>query len=468
MKEARRVRVPREDLDAVALGTLDAAQGEPWAVACSGGADSVLLLHLVLEIYPEQRGSLSVLHFDHCARDASGADALFVKDLADRFGLGFVLGRATGTGQGSEAKFRQERLAFFHREMQARKIRLLLQGHQMDDVAETLLMRLSRGSGLDGLAAPRPVQHFAATDILHVRPLLSLSRSQVRHSLQEAGIGWREDSSNATPRYFRNRIRANIVPALEQAAQQDVLRAMCRSRRLLEEDSIALDHWVDEVLDERADADGLRWPRDLPAAVVRRILHRWLGKQGFDSILRADVMDGLVQSVHQGRASVLSLGHRHRLLCDEELGRIYIEEAPAISEAWAPVRLPVGASLFLPSGGSLCSSSVDVDQQLYSEIAGGSVDPGRTIYVKVAPGPLHIRQRKPGDRCRPLGMQTSVRLQDILVNRKVPAGIRDQLPIVNLPDSDTVLWCPGCPGPEGYKLHGPSEFVLRLDYHPPA
>jgi tRNA(Ile)-lysidine synthase len=274
---------------------------ERWGVALSGGADSVCLLLLLWAHYPRRRGRLVAFHFDHRLRGAeSAADARFCRGLCRGLGVELVSGRwgVRSRPQG-EAEARAARFGFIESRMARRGMRVLWLGQQQDDVAETMLMRLSRGSGTGGLAAPRPVHGLGPgpRGRVHVRPLLALKKREITRALGAAGVPWREDSSNALGRHFRNRLRLRVVPGWVRASGRDALAGAALSRELLEEDDRALESWVD-----RLGALGRGGTLDLaalsgaPRAVQRRALHRWilaqrragdLSRQGFQSLLQA-------------------------------------------------------------------------------------------------------------------------------------------------------------------------------------
>ena len=289
-------------------GVLLWADGRPrregWAVALSGGADSVALLLLLWEHWPERRARLTALHFDHRLRGAeSSADAAFCRRLCNALGVPLVCGRWTGRKRSrSEAEARGARFSFFEAAMAARRLRVLWLGHQMDDIAETMLMRLARGSGAGGLAAPRAVHVFTpprarAKPRIHVRPLLALRKEEITGVLRASGAAWREDSSNPKRLHFRNRLRRDVIPRWLRAAGRDALAGAALSRELLEEDEVAIEAWVDAL--EPIGGDGALAVLRLagrPRAVLRRALHRWLlvqpkagelSRQGFDNLLRA-------------------------------------------------------------------------------------------------------------------------------------------------------------------------------------
>ncbi len=286
---------------------------EGWAVAVSGGADSLCLLLLLWAHWPARRRRLCVLHFDHRLRGAaSRGDARFCRGVCRGLGLAMVGGEWAGARpSASEGEARDARFAFFEREMRARRIRVLWLGHQQDDVAESLFMRLARGSGAAGLAAPRPLQ-AGPRGRRHVRPLLDLKKSEIVGALRASRVPWREDASNVRADFFRNRVRRHVLPAWRDAAGRDALAGAARAREFLEEDDDALEAWVDK-LDPVTPKGELALSRlaGRPRAVVRRALHRWLlaqpragvlSRRGFEELLAA------VQAARSGRRSLGSKG----------------------------------------------------------------------------------------------------------------------------------------------------------------
>ncbi|OIR13572.1 tRNA(Ile)-lysidine synthase [mine drainage metagenome] len=284
---------------------------ERWAVACSGGADSVALLLLIWAHWPERAQGLLVLHFDHALRGAaSRGDERFCRKLATALGCDYQSTRWAGArAQVSEATLREARLQFFEAAMKRSGCRALWLGHQADDVAETLLMRIARGSGAAGLAAPRPVQRLSSGSV-RVRPLLALGRDELRAELKSAGGVWRDDESNKTGRFFRNRIRSDVLPIWRGAvSDRDALTGACLSRELLEEDDEALRVWLEEIgpLRRRGVLD-LKLMQDKPRALWRRAIHGWLLSSGYQGDLSKRGFDLLLEAAMRGVPTRQSMG----------------------------------------------------------------------------------------------------------------------------------------------------------------
>ena len=177
-----------------------------------------------------------VLHFDHGIRKESADDAAFVKRLAARFGLPFHAARVKVTrrkGESIEMAARRERLKFFAESMNRLHLDCIATGHQMDDVAETFLMRLKRSSGAAGLAGLKPVSFVE--DIVFIRPLLNVRGKDLRDYLRARGIAWREDATNADTSILRNKVRHVILPFLERELDPKIVEHICRSAGYLRE-----------------------------------------------------------------------------------------------------------------------------------------------------------------------------------------------------------------------------------------
>jgi tRNA(Ile)-lysidine synthase len=281
-----------------------------WALGFSGGADSLAMLLIFWAEAPGRWGRKFVaLHFNHRLRGkAAEADEKFCRQVCAALGVKYVAGRwKSPPKRASEAAARAARHDFFAREMTKRKIRLLWLGHQQDDIAETMLMRLSRGSGTAGLAAPRPAQEMG-DGRLHLRPMLSLKKAEIVSALRNAGAIWREDATNTGGDFFRNRIRSRVLPAWVKASGRDALAGAALSRDRLDEDHVALEAWLDELKPVKKGRLELDRLAGKPRALLRRALHRWLlavrpstdlSRQGFEQLLAA---------VERGKDTRFSLG----------------------------------------------------------------------------------------------------------------------------------------------------------------
>ncbi len=223
------------------------AEGPPTTVvvAVSGGADSVTLLHLLTRLRADWSLHLVAAHLDHGLRPESAGDADFIAGLATRWGLRLetsTLPPAALARQGNlEAAARRARYRFLadvavSHQIDGNPVEVAV-AHTANDQAETVLMNLIRGSGLDGLAGMRPARPLVVNDrpvpgVQLVRPLLGVSRSEILQYLSQHNISWREDPTNQDRRLVRNRMRHEILPRLQEINPQ-IIASLCRTASLL-------------------------------------------------------------------------------------------------------------------------------------------------------------------------------------------------------------------------------------------
>lgn len=226
-------------------------------VAVSGGADSVALLRLMADrADPATRKKLVVVHFNHRLRgSASDEDAAFVEALAAKLELATCVETASSDwvqeavgGQGLEANARAMRYAFFERVAREVQARYLVTAHHRDDQIETVLHRILRGTGIAGLGGIQTAREWLPGVGL-VRPLLSFSRHEIVQYLQSIDQPWREDASNATDAFTRNRIRNQLLPHLREAYGDHVDDALFRLGRQANDCQEVIDLQVQELLD---------------------------------------------------------------------------------------------------------------------------------------------------------------------------------------------------------------------------
>jgi tRNA(Ile)-lysidine synthase len=305
--------IPLPELDHEVVRLASTAGRRRWVVAVSGGADSVALLLLLWAYWPERREQLVVAHFNHNLRGAaSRQDARFCATLSKALGVTFVTDRwKNSPSDPSEAQARAARFAFVEKIRRHYRAYWVWTGHQADDVAETLLMRLARGSATAGLAAPRPIQVGERPNLLKLRPLLPLGAARIRDALAAAGGRWRDDASNGSARYLRNRIRHNVIPVWKETVNRDAVAGALLSRRLLEEDDAALHQWLAEIapIDDQGRLS-LKALHGKPIAIWRRALHAWLCLQPDQGDLSRRGFGDLLDLARAGRTSRFSLGKK--------------------------------------------------------------------------------------------------------------------------------------------------------------
>ena len=388
------------------------APGERVVVAVSGGPDSLALLSILREILPVVPLHLTVAHFDHGWRRESEDDCDFVALMAAQWGFAFHAGRASDDIPRTEGAARSARYAFLRHVVAATSSTAIALGHTQDDQVETLLLHLLRGSGSRGLSAMRRRDGDLA------RPLLDISRADIEAYLSRLHLTPRRDPSNDDPRFTRNRLRQQLLPAVD-AFDPSARELLARTADILSEE----DHYLEDQvagLPETIATDRDAFAR-LPPALQRRVIRRLIPDAGFlevEAVRRGDPRDSVMNS------------HTTAVRRDG--------------------RAPSSAALQLTTTTCSCDpASFKARDQV------GHLD-GDLVRL-----PLAVGARKPGDRMRPLGLGTSKRLQDILVDARVPRHLRDSLPIVS--DRDEIVWVPGVTVSETKRVTPATRRQLHLE-----
>jgi tRNA(Ile)-lysidine synthase len=287
----------RLDAGARRLGLADDAE---LVLAVSGGPDSMALLQAAAHLVSsgERRWRLTVAHLDHALRDGSQADAAFVAATAEGLGLPFEVRRtdvaalASAEGRSLEDAGREARYRFLLEVAPAGAS--IATAHTLDDLAETVLINLLRGTGTAG-ASGIPARRGSV-----VRPLLDERRATLRALLDDAQLPYRDDPSNADPAFLRNRVRADLVPVLE-ALRPGAVNRIGRFARLAADDDALLDSIAAAELARRRAEDGtIDWRVPPPIALGRRVLRLAIG----DPAPSAERLEALLSAANGERGGV--------------------------------------------------------------------------------------------------------------------------------------------------------------------
>lgn len=463
--------IPKTRLHPKACFLLDQAlleKGEPIAIGCSGGVDSVSLLLLIYAYYPQ--ATVHVLHYNHNQRpESADKDALFVQQLAGDLGYFFYSQKREDPSRASEGTLREERLGFFHGAMEARGLKYLLLGHQRDDILETILMRLTRGSGLCGLVAPKAVQ-WLGSKVCHIRPLLSISKEQIVKTMQTLQLPWCEDCSNESCDYFRNRVRRVIIPALQEVAPvEDVFQTALHTHTLLEEDQEALNIWLESLkIDFESTKLSLDTLQKNPRALIRRILHRWLLHHGLAGHLTAQGFEQCLSKLaceHEEHRFKVSLGPDAFIVKEDPFLEIIKNDHYRIE--YPPLPLLLRTKIYLPNKAFLMAEALLCTDEILKNLFNGKYPPSDCVFLNLSGMdiPLQVRPWQPGDSYKPLGAPGRRKLQDLFIDKKIPKPVRHRLPVITTAQGD-IVWCPGLPVAEKFKLNLDHKRALRLTYRP--
>ncbi len=441
-------------------------------VAVSGGADSVALLHALHALARHRRWRLTVAHLNHGIRGrAAAADAAFVRDLARRLRLPCIVGRATvpaiarQRGMSLEMAARAARYAFFARAARRAGAAVVATAHTADDQAETVLMRLLRGAGSAGLGGiPYAAEH---PGIRVVRPMLDVTRQAVLAYLNARDSGWREDATNADCAIPRNRVRHELLPQLERDFNPQVRAALLRAGRLIRDDGVFLDGVAAIMLSTFSKGRtrhelGLESVRSCVPTLRRRVLRLWLQQAGvsgdgldFESIER---ISALAERTRGG--VVLTLTGEYRVTRGADALRVGRLTPPPEAPA-TRCRLRVPGVTVLPALGVRVRVMLAPGIVRDRDTRPGEL-PARASLSKAAwrRRVLTVRIACPGDRMRPFGMTGSKKLQDILVDAKIPRGARAVLPVIDC--GGRIVWLPGYRIDREWAVADPHASALQI------
>ena len=389
-----------------------------YLIGLSGGADSVALLMTLLPDIRDGRIAAEAVHVNHGLRGTeSDDDEKFCRELCEREGVPLTVYRADLQGKTDEDSARKARYGFFREKYKAFKADGLILAHHADDQAETFLMRLTRGAGPEGLECMR--EDETVEDIRILRPMLRIRREEIRAALTEDGTGWREDSTNTDTAYLRNKVRQELIPALE-AISESAVDKICRTAGMIAADNDVLDAAAEKLLRENAKGSILNAAAITaePEAVRRWVLRKWWNAEGpvlEEHALSAAQTEALTALLDVTKGKINLPGGvyavrtgKHLILRSSEK-----EEAPepvvfsGKEIVFGDYRITVGPSEGNPGDGKRTQ-----------EVPDGFFEG------------CEIRTRRPGDRIRPFGSTGSRKLQDYLTDRRIGEPFRDQIPLI--------------------------------------
>jgi tRNA(Ile)-lysidine synthase len=440
------------------------AAGDRVLAACSGGPDSVALVALLLKLREEMPLEIRLAHFNHRLRDGADEDERFVRDLARRWVLPLVSEGADVRSHAARKKLNLEeagrdlRYDFLRRAAAQAGATKIATGHTMTDQAETVLMRLMRGTGLSGLAGIAAV--VAGKPCPVVRPLLGIAGPELRAWLAAEGIPCREDPSNLDRRFLRNRIRAELLPELGRRYEPRIVAHLARLAAIAGEEDELLGAFVRELADEfivRKGRDAYLDLKTLPLllpALARRVAREYLRE------LQGDLRDISYEDVE----SLLSLGEGkdlplHKgLVLRREGGLVGRRKdrprAKAYEILWDGRGEVVVATAGMTFRGTRRKAEAGRSSFKNDDRTGVDLDPAKLVF------PLVIRNRKPGDLYRPLGAPGRKKLKEILRAKGVPVAGRDRLPVFL--SRGEIVWAPGLPVGDKYRITGTTESVFSI------
>lgn len=435
--------------------------GGKLLVAVSGGPDSMALLHALYTLRDEHRLTLYGAHLNHLLRgEESDADANFVADTFRRLSIDYTLDSADVAEYRRKHRLsledaaRRVRYAFLAGAASKHDADAIALGHTADDQAETVLMHIIRGSGLDGLRGMQAIdrRRVNGKSVTLFRPLLGSSRAETQAYCDALELQPRIDVSNASPEFLRNRIRLELVPLLEQL-NPSIQGALIRLAKNATLDSDFIRERSDDVWRDVAELnqstygealvlDTLRLAEEHPA-IQSAVLRRGVGAVNGEATQR-HILD-MIRLM--GGAPGKTLDLPDRLTFATDYGKALIGSADAVEAMLSTLPTLEGEfTVAVPGDTEAGAWHVHTAVQHYGdgsavidahreESCSGTGHPGKSttsdaMDMDRVGGGLRIRGRLPGDRFQPLGMEQSKSLREFMIDAQIPRRWRDGLPLL--------------------------------------
>jgi len=420
-------------------------------VAVSGGPDSVAMMQLLLSIKNAFNLKLYGVHLDHVTRDGqSTLDANFVKDFFDNNGIeGYFFKKdiekyAKELNISFEEAGRLERYRLFNQVMKKTNANKIALGQNLNDQGETLLFRLFRGTGLDGLTG---IDY--KRDGYIIRPILDLTREEIERYCEENDLNTRLDHTNLERIYSRNRIRLDIIPYIKEHFNNKIEKALWRTSRLLSEDQMLINQVVDNYMDAHVSFYEGKYivniktfnkeMKALRSRVVREIFYRLKGDLEGVSYKNIESILSLIEKEKTGKEKEF-----YEIKCFINYEQVEFFKKEQVN----PNKIDRNLVLEVINNPEKIKLTIN-PLEIYVD------------YDKIQ-GEIFIRYRKPGDRFRPLGMKGSKKIKDYFIDEKIALGERDKVPLVC--DEKNIIWVVGYRMSDAYKITNKTQKVLHIKY----
>jgi tRNA(Ile)-lysidine synthase len=393
----------------------------------------------------------------------SDEDEKFSRELSEKMGLSFVSGkmdqRKVKKGISPEDFYRRQRYEFLNKiseDYQAQKIAL---GHNLQDQAETVLLNILRGSGLEGLKGFLPMR-----DGKFIRPLMEISRREIISFLNEAGIPYRQDSSNENKRYLRNQIRSELIPYLKEKFNPKIEENLAQMAEILRVEDEFIRQHVDEVLkasfiqrQQNRILLKISYINRLPSAIRLRLFKTILeslnpAKNGF-SFIHIKSLDNLAQKCESGKRVDLPLGIEVRREYDD----LIMERKKVCSKQMDyEYTINIPGSIYIKERKFTVRSEITKKENV-------DLNSKSKVYLDLdkIQKPVIIRNRRDGDWFQPLGMQGRQKIKTFFIDRKMPRCERNE--IMLFVDQLSVIWIENMHFNDRVKITAETKNVLKLE-----
>lgn len=437
-------------------------------LAVSGGPDSLAMLNLFYKFRKEFNLNLAAAHLNHMFRKEAEAEANFVKSFAKKKKIKFFCKKVNvpqiikNESISAEAAARKVRFSFFKEIMNQYDFDLLALAHHRDDQAETVLLNLFRGSGLQGLSGIQPVAEIQGLKIIH--PMLELSKKEILNYCQNNNLEPCLDSSNKKNIYSRNIIRNKIFPIVENKINRNAKKVIARSSKLIAAENNFLQNLAQKEFNKIAikendnkiiiDFNNFKKLNQVLQRRICRYIYQQLNDDlddlYFDHILE---IEKLIKNNQTGRGVDIASGIRVEISYSD---LVFMKKDLSEKNIYQKLKLEKNKKIKIDDKRSLEIEIIDHKNFSFVE----DIKQAAFDYEKLNL-PLFIRSRKPGDKIKPLGMNGHKKIKDILIDQKVPKYEREQQPLI-VDTEDNIIWLVPYKISDDYKINKKTNKVLTL------
>jgi tRNA(Ile)-lysidine synthase len=439
-------------------------KGDCIVVALSGGSDSTALLVALAQIASLLNFSIIVAHYNHGLRGThSDEDEKYSQELAGKFGVVFVSEKMDfklrQKGVSPEDFYRQQRYQFLNKVAEDYKAQKIALGHNIQDQAETVLLNLLRGSGLEGLKGILPMREGK-----FIRPLIEVTRDEIIAFLSEAGISYCSDSSNDSNIYLRNKIRSQLIPYLKEKFNPKIVENLAQMAEILRQDDDYICNSVKQSLESTYIQNqpdeislNIEYLKGLAPSIRSRLLKKILEnlspeKNGF-SFTNIKALEMLALAAESGKRISLPLGIEAKREYDHlilTLDNASLRQVDYEYQANIPGIIHVKEINRTISVEKITRDKMDLQSK-------------NKIYLDLdkIQQPIVLRNRRDGDSFQPLGMKGKQKIKSLFINQKIPRDKRNE--VMLLIDQDSVIWIENMHLSERVKISPQTKNILCLE-----
>ncbi|NLY67032.1 MAG: tRNA lysidine(34) synthetase TilS [Tissierellia bacterium] len=442
-------------------------EGDNILVGVSGGADSMALLYVLLEIKKEIDFNIFIAHLNHGVRGKEALeDEKYVEATAKKLGIPYFSRHVNMDEYAREKKISSEEAG---RELRYKFFREILSkigggkiavAHNKNDQAETLLLRLFRGTGIEGLKG----MDYKNKDI--IRPILGIEREEIEKYLQDRNIEFKIDRTNLEPIYNRNRVRLEIIPYIQKYYNPNIVDTLWRTSQLMAVDNDFLEAYSKEafykILKKRDKdsivLDGNAFRKEHISIQTRIIRNSILMlNESLQGITMKHIEDVVTLFLERGTGKSIRL--INNLVAKTSYDDFIIEKFNQEESKDYIQKININSINYIDELG--CKFKVEIKAIDEIDIASHNRYKKYFDYDKVQ-GNLYIRNRRDGDRFIPFGMKGSKKVKDYFIDEKIPKDERNRIPIIT--DEKNIIWIVGYRISELYKLTKDTKRVLVIQF----